>query len=139
MVMAECRGLRSCNYDEFKEKCPHREPYSCDPRLSFAAGGVAFKALYVPVETEVIDSGFKSDLLACLIAYHDFAGLEKPKNAGPKRNAYWYVQAAGPYYLQNRKAIPWDHPDVTGAALGLLGTKSSQPTAPSGSGGLTER
>ena len=153
-VLAECRGLRSCNYDEFKEKCPHRESYlmrreSCAPLWFFAAAGVLFKALYVPEETEVIDSGFKNDLLACLIAYHDFAGLQKPKNAGPKRNAYWYVQAAGPYYLQHRKAIPWDHPSVTGTALELLCTKSSLPTAVAhsirqvptalfGSGGLTE-
>ena len=119
--LAECRNLRSCNHKEFKERCPHREPYCCDARLSFAAGGCPFKGLYVPKDTEVIDSGFKSDLLACMIAYHDFAGLEKPKKAGPKRNAYWYVQAAGPYWLENRKHMPWDHPAVSATALGLLG------------------
>jgi hypothetical protein len=146
---AMCAGKRRCNYAEFKEKCPQRESYSCAPMWSFAAAGVSFKALYLPEETEVIDSGFKNDLLACLIAYHDFAGLQKPKNAGPKRNAYRYVQAAGPYYLQHRKAIPWDHPSVTGTALELLCTKSSLPTAVAhsirqvptalfGSGGLTE-
>ena len=65
-----------------------------------------YKALYVPPETPVINKDYRDDLLACLCAFHDFSEIEKPKKAGAKRDAFYWCQAAGPYWIENRKAPP---------------------------------
>ena len=104
MRLAECRTVRGVVYEDFKERCPTKEPYACDARLSFAHGGQLFKALYIAPETPAVPAEFRADLISCLCAYHDFSMATRPKRPGPKRNAYDFVQEAGPYWLEHGKA-----------------------------------
>ena len=102
--LAECRTVRGVVYEDFKARCPTKEPYACDARLSFAHGGQLFKALYIAPETPAVPAEFRADLISCLCAYHDFSMATRPKRAGPKRDAFDFVQQAGPYWLEHGKA-----------------------------------
>ena len=91
--LVECRYIRSCTYETFKQRCTW-EPYCEDPRLSLSFGNQMYKALYIGSDTPTMSVDARELLLECLCAHYDLEPL-KPKSKGAKFRAWKWGMDVG--------------------------------------------
>ena len=97
ITLAECRTLRACTHDDIEQRI-NWTPYCEDERLSINNGGLLYKALYVPPDTESLDDELRDKVLASLLCFYDLRTCQpqsKCKSAEQKAAFRWMCEHQG--------------------------------------------